>query len=336
MEAEKRGAGVEVRLESGLDTGAAPGLASGLAIEAPNRRRVPRQAVDEDASILILNLGTRVACRVIDLSLGGCRLRTAERFMAGPMVRVEVTFRVLGLIFRFSGVTQWTDGRKLVGVRFVDVTSRRRGELAEALGEVEAENAAKARERAEKEEAARRLAAESQTAAGQNGGAGQIHLVPRASDQPGQAAATGAESQPDAAGPAAPDKQERRSQARHEVDTRAVIFLINIGCRVVGRIVDLSLNGCRIRTDERFPVGIYTRVEIEFHLEGLPFRLGGVIQAIHDRHHVGIRFLDLSDRKRGQVEQLIGEIEDLEKKQKAAAEEQVSEPAGQQVGKPAS
>jgi hypothetical protein len=52
-------------------------------------------------------------------------------------------------------------------------------------------------------------------------------------------------------------------------------------------------------------------VETEFRLEGLPFRLGGVIQAIHDRRHVGIRFLDMSSRKREQVEQLVEEIEEL-------------------------
>jgi hypothetical protein len=32
----------------------------------------------------------------------------------------------------------------------------------------------------------------------------------------------------------------------------------------------LSLNGCRIHSDERFAVGVYTRVETEFRLEGLP------------------------------------------------------------------
>ena len=112
----------------------------------------------------------------------------------------------------------------------------------------------------------------------------------------------------------------RRAQSRHEVDTSAVIFLINIGSALHGRILDMSLGGCRIRTDERFPVGIYTRVETEFHLEGLPFRLGGVIQAVHDRDRrlVGIRFLDMSERKQAQVEQLIQEIEEMEASRKAA------------------
>jgi len=99
-----------------------------------------------------------------------------------------------------------------------------------------------------------------------------------------------------------------------------VILLINIASQVHGRILDLSVGGCRIHTNERFPVGIYTRVEAEFHLEGLPFRLGGVIQAIHDqgRQLVGIRFLDMSARKREQVEQLMEEIEETRANGEAA------------------
>jgi hypothetical protein len=107
---------------------------------------------------------------------------------------------------------------------------------------------------------------------------------------------------------AGPGGHERRAHPRIEVDTSAVIDLIRIGSALHGRVLDLSLGGCRIRTDERFPVGIYTRVETEFRLEGLPFRLGGVVQAIHDRHTIGIRFLDMSSRKREQVSQLIQEI----------------------------
>jgi hypothetical protein len=109
----------------------------------------------------------------------------------------------------------------------------------------------------------------------------------------------------------APTKPDRRAQARHPVDTSAAILLIKIGSRLSGRIMDLSAGGCRILCDERFPVGIYTRVETEFSLEGLPFRLGGVVQAIHDRRTVGIRFLDMSGRKREQVEHLIEEIEEV-------------------------
>jgi len=101
---------------------------------------------------------------------------------------------------------------------------------------------------------------------------------------------------------------ERRSHPRYPVDTRATVFFIDVRAKVQGRILDVSVGGCRIRTDGRFPVGIYRRVETEFKMEGLPFRLAGVVQALHDSFSVGIRFLDLSPRKRAQLAMLIEEI----------------------------
>jgi c-di-GMP-binding flagellar brake protein YcgR len=122
--------------------------------------------------------------------------------------------------------------------------------------------------------------------------------------------------------PTKPTGRDRRGTAREDVDTTAVIFLINVVSRLPGRILNLSLGGCRIRTDERFPVGIYTRVEVEFHLEGLPFRLAGVTQAIYDKNTVGIRFLDMSSRKREHLEELIREIGEMrEKEQKTENKE---------------
>ena len=102
---------------------------------------------------------------------------------------------------------------------------------------------------------------------------------------------------------------ERRSQPRYAVDEAATLHFIEVRAQVTGRILDLSMSGCRIRTNERFPVGIYRRVETEFKLDGLPFRLGGVVQSIHDKFTVGIRFLDVSPRKRDQLASLMDEFE---------------------------
>jgi hypothetical protein len=356
------------------------------------QRRRPRFPVEEDASLLLVDHGSTLPCRIQDLSLEGCRLRTRDRFPAGVKVRVEVSFKVNGIAFRFSGTIQWTDGRNTMGIRFAEMSSRRRDELAEVLGEVKEDLAAKAAR-----EAAERLAAEALAAAEQEAGesAGEDDAVPqpiaivpvrtapreiheqvakRAEILPRfqpelvpkpkpvetgphersvpvvlsstdrailQAVASEVnselqvqqlvEAEPGVEPPAEPAvepeilpeivapnliaarlrRRERRTHSRHEVDTTAVIFLINVASRLKGRILDLSMNGCRIRTDDRFPVGIYTRIEVEFHLEGLPFRLGGVIQAIHDYRLVGIRFLDMSDRKRNQVEELIDEIQEM-------------------------
>ena len=104
--------------------------------------------------------------------------------------------------------------------------------------------------------------------------------------------------------------RDRRAHRRHPVDASAVIHFIDVRAQVSGCILDISLGGCRIRTAQRFPVGIYRRVEAEFRLDGLPFRLAGVVQAVHDRFSVGIRFLDMSPRKQDQLIQLMADIEE--------------------------
>lgn len=112
---------------------------------------------------------------------------------------------------------------------------------------------------------------------------------------------------------------ERRHNPRESVEDEAEIVFVRSGSAMRGRILDLSVNGCRIRTVKQFPVGIYTRVETAFRMEGLPFRLGGVIQAVHDKHTVGIRFLDVSERKRELILELISEIGPTRSKEMAEA-----------------
>ena len=316
-----------------------------------DRREVPRFEVDESAALLHIASGTRYTCRILDLSLGGCRMCLDQKQSLRESARVELTFKVNGILFRFPGVTKWTDGRSMIGIEFAAMSSRRKDELAEIISEIAAEIAANAarqaaeekaakereaaeeedrlqqekrrlmqdlelskeqsekqdeqeqaedetlRKLAEKENQRRRAEREALQLAAQFRSAAAVPLVPQRVE-------------PEAA-PASPDNsapKERRAAVRHDVDTVAVIHLINIASKLTGRIVDLSLGGCRIRTDGRFPVGIYTRVETEFHLEGIPFRLGGVVQAIYDGNKVGVRFLDMSPRKREQLEQLIAEF----------------------------
>jgi hypothetical protein len=293
------------------------------------RRAYPRFTVDEDASLLLVSHDSWHPCKVVDLSLEGCQVRTREVFRAGTQKLVEISFKINGIAFRLGGTTQWTDGQCAVGIHFRYPTNRRREELAEVLGEVEADRAAKAEREAAEELAQLLAAAEASVEAGEAATAVEpVFAEERVgfawSGRPWLEREAGPKLQPPPQPPlkqVAPSpvqapipptkssRRERRAFSRQEIDTKADILLINIGCAVHGRIQDLSLGGCRIRTEEPFPVGIYTRVETEFRLEGLAFRLGGVVQGIHDRNLVGIRFLDMSTRKREQVQQLIAEIE---------------------------
>ncbi len=276
----------------------------GFTPRQPERRSDPRYSVDEDSVLLFLGFEKPVAARIVDLSQEGCRVRTVERVAARPQSPLEIFLRVNGVAFRLNGVLQWSRGGHLLGIRFANMIPRSAVELANVICEMQASVAARA-------ETVNQLVAEQETREAARWGAKEWAGEP---DRAPVAAAGRRESATDESGPQTaqgPAHRDRRRQPRHEVDTPAAVFLVKIGSTLRGRILDLSLSGCRIRTDERFPVGIYTRVETEFCLGGLPFRLGGVIQAIHDRNTVGIRFIDLSDRKRQQVVELIGEIEQL-------------------------
>jgi len=323
-----------------------------------NLRSVPRFDVNESAVLTLVSHGSRCQCRILDLSLGGCRLHTDDKMVMGVSTRVEVNFKVNGIVLRFPGVVQWSDGRHQVGIRFAEMSSRRRDELAEILCEVNEEKVA----REAKESAAEVAAAEQVTAEKvaqdllweqqaqrvredqesreklsaleeiRSKADEEIHRKLGEQEEHRKkkerealllsarfrsAVATPLPVNPvPVSTPVAPIAKtgpwERRTQTRHEVDTAAVIQLININSKQTGRILDLSMGGCRIKTDARFPVGIYRRAEAEFYLEGLPFRLGGVIQDIQNGNMVGIRFLDLSARKKEQLEQLIREIETSE------------------------
>ncbi|MGP8251070.1 MAG: PilZ domain-containing protein [Terracidiphilus sp.] len=257
----------------------------GLAADRCEHREMPRCAVDVPATLVVLSHGTMIVGRMTELSLSGCRVLLPRTPLHAPNVLIECTFRIRGVGFRLGGVIEWAENN-LVGVRFSAMSSRSRDDLMEVLCEVEVENGATAP---------------------------PAELLQRVSPvlKPPRPSVPLAVPGPVFNHPAARHKgRDRRAAHRCGIDTSAVIDLVKVGSKLSGKIVDLSLGGCRIRTAEKFPVGIYTRIEAEFQLHGLPFRLGGVIQAIHDRNTVGIRFLDMSPRKKDQVAELVAEMEE--------------------------
>jgi len=285
-------------------------------------RSQARYVVDTEASLVIFNHGPALRARMFELSLDGCRVR-ADRYVACTTpVGVEVTFKVSGIGFRLAGTMQWLDARQTAGIQFSPMAPRRLEALKDLLDELETQKNA--------EQNADKLA----QAAGKNGkpaGGTRAGTADSAPEQPGtlsRAAVPKSEIQSIAASPdwglfaprdihpaeplakpaavpglaGRPIGRDRREQARHSVDTGATVLFIDVRAQISGRILDLSMCGCRIRTNDRFPVGIYRRVETEFKLDGMPFRLAGVVQSLHDKFTVGIRFLDMSPRKREQLQ----------------------------------
>jgi hypothetical protein len=112
-------------------------------------------------------------------------------------------------------------------------------------------------------------------------------------------------------------KGERRKEPRLRVDGSAVLHLLDLAIHLRGRVVDLSMHGCQFRSEDCHSLGIYRRVEIEFNVEGTPFRLSGVTQSVHKKSAVGIRFLNVSDRKWQQLVEVIAELQQAEAAEKA-------------------
>lgn len=272
----------------------------------PNRRLFPRYPVDCPATVAMLSGAGTIHGRMVDLSQGGCRMVTTEPVSLGILARVEVCFELRGCAFRIVGVTAGTRAKRSFGLRFLEMPLRRAEALTELLEEI-------ARDPAGPQPIDRpALLPPMELAAGKQKAA----AIPSESLS---AAASAPTAEPASLSPASPKYSpslsgipaDRRLHPRHEVDTRVNLTLIRGAITMPGCIVNLSQGGCRLRTDKHFNVGIYTRVEAEFYLHGLPFRLAGVSQAILDKNTIGIRFLDMSERKRAQLTELIAEIEEM-------------------------
>jgi PilZ domain len=125
----------------------------------------------------------------------------------------------------------------------------------------------------------------------------------------------------------APGKQrkERRINRRFTCEAPASLRLIKSGITLKGNIRDLSLTGCSIELNQRFPVGLNARMEILFSLHGLPLLLDGVSRCIHSPKLVGIEFGEVSLRKKAAIGEVIDELNEklaMEEAAKAADTEE--------------
>jgi hypothetical protein len=285
----------------------------------PERRSQPRYEVDEDATLVLVNAGEAIPVRIFEISRDGCRIRTARHSPIAAPANVEVLFKVNGIASRLAGVMQWIEQEQVAGIQFGTMAPRRRAALEDLLAELEAEELARGAVQTRAIQQAAEMPERAEGSAGTANERGEPESTMGLCESPAAEKKPVEPAEPESiasAGEAAPraapgSRRERRREVRHAVDTRATVFFIDVRAHVAGRILDVSMSGCRIRTGERFPVGIYRRVETEFKVDGLPFRLAGVVQALHDRFTVGIRFLDMSRRKRDQLVQLMEEIGNL-------------------------
>lgn len=91
------------------------------------------------AVLRLLKDNTQQKGAITGLRLEGCRLHTAESCVAGIHARVEVDFQMRGLPFLLAGVTEDVHNNKTVDIRFLEMSFRKRQELAELIEELREE-----------------------------------------------------------------------------------------------------------------------------------------------------------------------------------------------------
>lgn len=232
------------------------------------RRRHLRLPIESDATLCLLDTGTTANCRMVDISLEGCRLRHEVEFAGQPGMNVEVAFRLPSAVFRFAGVLVWSAKNSVFGIQFQRMKSDRRKELAAMLEELQAEVMFKA----------------ASAPSGFTAEKAAAYAMMRAK------------------------RKERRSDHRHSANLSATIYLLAHQVSLPGRMVDVSMSGCKICLPEPFFATVPLRVEVEFILRGIPLRLPGVAKVLHDKHSVGIRFVEITERKRERLALVIDAV----------------------------
>jgi hypothetical protein len=284
------------------------------------QRKYLRFPVEGEAMLFAPQLESAICCHMIDLGFEGCRLRRTDDAPIQLGMTVEIAFRLAGTLFRFPGTIQWSAKGTILGLYFTKISESHKNELSDLLSGMHEEMEAREKEARDKEVRDKEVrdkdkqepeqesvAQAAPTEPQESSQANTLHLVP--SPAQNQAADS---APPDRSGP--PRRRERREHERHDIDSLARVLFLSIHTRVAGKVIDLSLGGCRIRAQQPIPVGAYRRVEVEFMVDGLPLLLPGVTQSLHDKFTIGIRFVEMTDRKRSQLQTVIDELDEKNKK----------------------
>jgi c-di-GMP-binding flagellar brake protein YcgR len=85
------------------------------------------------------------------------------------------------------------------------------------------------------------------------------------------------------------------------------------GANETGSLVNLSKRGCCFMADAALRGSEGATIEIHLKVRGIDLRVAAIIRHVHRRRRAGIEFVELSERKREQIEELMGELAELTK-----------------------
>jgi hypothetical protein len=103
-------------------------------------------------------------------------------------------------------------------------------------------------------------------------------------------------------------RRDRRAHPRMHCKGEAQIRFLPDGPKVIGRLCELGLGGCRIDYDPAIPINAKGEVEVRLFVRGFTLRLAGVVVRVDEETGVAFEFTDVSYRKADQIRDLFQEL----------------------------
>lgn len=101
-----------------------------------DRREFPRLRCKGTAEICFLELGTRAAGTLLDLSAAGCCIETESPLPFVESPSVQVLLAVNGIRLCLAGVVRNMRKGQRAGIEFIDVTSRKSEQITALVAEL--------------------------------------------------------------------------------------------------------------------------------------------------------------------------------------------------------
>jgi hypothetical protein len=128
---------------------------------------------------------------------------------------------------------------------------------------------------------------------------------------------------------------ERRAAPRYAIDDESVLFFTGDGRATGGRLLDLSQDGCRVRTSIPVIVRAWFPVEVFFRIQGEEFRFSGIVHWAKGDNLLGIRFVNMVPERMVALAEVICALQAAAQARKMvemAAEQEMPAPAERQTG----
>lgn len=111
------------------------------------------------------------------------------------------------------------------------------------------------------------------------------------------------------------DRAPRRGRVHPRLKCKGIARFRSLphGRFIDGALADLSLRGCCIESDSPPQLAPDSPVEVILKVKGTALRLGGIVRHRTRQTRTGIQFLDVSPRKKEQIEELMEELLEMDK-----------------------